>query len=377
MKRKILMFLIIFVFLGQSINLQTSQASQGYVDVYPSFSQGEKDQVSLAMLWLHDLYGNFHYKNNYSENSLIFKAMEQANGNYLNKNFDYSWDHNLGKVGLKEMDDPLGAFEAYDRAEAKGIDWYLRHFWNISPSHPSYRGGGESVGAYYHQGYYYKYYHNFPMFSKSTIRNLYDLGKNYYAVKYDVSSDVDWNDFSGPYYAILKKKNVEGKEMWSAIYNQDTEKAISLDQAIGQAFPEENLAKPTSSKLLVDGNFVEFEAYNIRDNNYFKLRDIAYILNKTASSFEVAWDEKTNTINLLPGKDYTPSGGELKLAKTMKLKDSHPSTSKINLNEKKLDLKAYNIEDNNYFKLRDLGKLLGFKVDWDSESRTIIINSGN
>ncbi len=38
-------------------------------------------------------------------------------------------------------------------------------------------------------------------------------------------------------------------------------------------------------------------------------------------------------------------------------------------------LTAYTINGNNYFKLRDLGKLLDFGVGWDNNTRTISINT--
>ena len=36
---------------------------------------------------------------------------------------------------------------------------------------------------------------------------------------------------------------------------------------------------------------------------------------------------------------------------------------------------GYNINDNNYFKLRDLGDALGFTVDYDADSNTAIVSS--
>ena len=36
---------------------------------------------------------------------------------------------------------------------------------------------------------------------------------------------------------------------------------------------------------------------------------------------------------------------------------------------------GYNINDNNYFKLRDVGKLAGFGVDWNEDTRTVEINT--
>jgi len=44
---------------------------------------------------------------------------------------------------------------------------------------------------------------------------------------------------------------------------------------------------PTASDVLVNGEIIAFDAYNISDSTYFKLRDIAYVLNGTEKQFEV------------------------------------------------------------------------------------------
>ncbi len=51
---------------------------------------------------------------------------------------------------------------------------------------------------------------------------------------------------------------------------------------------ESAAAKPTSSKVVVDGKEVAFEACNIGGNNCFKLRDIA-----EGADFNVTWDAMT------------------------------------------------------------------------------------
>ncbi len=136
-------------------------------------------------------------------------------------------------------------------------------------------------------------------------------------------------------------------------------------------------AKYTDSKVLVDGKEVKFEAYNINDNNYFKLRDIAYVLTTYGEGynvFNVKWDEERNMISLLTEQEYDAVGGELKEGdgkdKTYSVSSSALMKDGINVT-----LKAYNINDNNYFKLRDLGKLFNFNVSWDGNNNCILIDS--
>ena len=134
-------------------------------------------------------------------------------------------------------------------------------------------------------------------------------------------------------------------------------------------------ASPTASKVTVDGQSKAFEAYNINDNNYFKLRDIAYVLNGTDASFSVGWDGAANSIALEKGEAYAPTGSEMKVSGTKDIKDAVESTSAILIDGQKAALKAYTIKGNNYFKLRDLGTALGFHVGWDNASQTISITS--
>ncbi|MCL1975391.1 MAG: peptidylprolyl isomerase [Firmicutes bacterium] len=133
-------------------------------------------------------------------------------------------------------------------------------------------------------------------------------------------------------------------------------------------------ALPTSSTVLVNGNKVAFDSYNIKGNNYFKLRDLAFILSKTAKQFEVTFDNESNTISLTGAKPYTVVGGEMK-GKGQGDKEAFSTTSKIYFNDKDLHFIVYNIEGNNYFKLRDIAAALDFGVDWDAAKNTIVIDT--
>ena len=72
---------------------------------------------------------------------------------------------------------------------------------------------------------------------------------------------------------------------------------------------------------------------------------------------------------------HTPVGGEMANAGSGN-KNAKPTTSKIYLDGKEINLMAYNIDGNNYFKLRDIGAAFNFGVDWDSAKNTIVIDTG-
>ncbi len=125
---------------------------------------------------------------------------------------------------------------------------------------------------------------------------------------------------------------------------------------------------------MVNGKQIAFDAYNINNNNYFKLRDIAKVLSGSDKQFEVTWNGSTKSIELKPGSAYTSVGGELVTGKA-KQQTAKLSSDKVYMNGSVANLTAYTINGNNYFKLRDLGKLLNFGVDWDGTAKCISINS--
>ena len=134
-------------------------------------------------------------------------------------------------------------------------------------------------------------------------------------------------------------------------------------------------AIPTSSTVLVNGKNVAFDAYNIGGNNFFKLRDLAYTLNGTQKQFEVGYDDASRAITLTSGKPYTTVGGEMS-GKGAGKKEATPTTSIIYMDGMEVQFTAYNIDGNNYFKLRDVGEAFDFGVDWDGAAKTIRIDTG-
>ena len=135
------------------------------------------------------------------------------------------------------------------------------------------------------------------------------------------------------------------------------------------------VARPISATVLINGKNVAFDAYSILGNNYFKLRDLAYALSGTGKQFDVGWDGENNAISLTIGKPYIPIGGDM-VRGSSDNKTPSISESKVYFNGKEVKFTAYNIGGNNYFKLRDIGETLDFKITWDSASNTISINTG-
>lgn len=169
----------------------------------------------------------------------------------------------------------------------------------------------------------------------------------------------------------------QGASGWTTpTWNGYITKSYQLDPPKPVTPPPSSLvtAVPTSSKVYVNGTAVAFDAYNIKDNNYFKLRDLAFVLSGSKAQFEVSWDGAANAIRLTSGQPYTPVGGEMS-SKGAINKVGEPTNSVLYLDGKQVSFTAYNIDNNNYFKLRDIGQALNFSVEWNGATSSIEINT--
>lgn len=124
------------------------------------------------------------------------------------------------------------------------------------------------------------------------------------------------------------------------------------------------VAAPTNDRLYVDGVLQDATVYKIDGSNYFKLRDIAALLNGSGKQFDVGYDPATG-VTVLTGQAYVPNGSELAGAATGGNKEAIVSNDSIYVDGVKLDLSVYKIDGSNYFKLRDLGLALNFYVGYD------------
>lgn len=128
-------------------------------------------------------------------------------------------------------------------------------------------------------------------------------------------------------------------------------------------------------KLTVDGKPVECEAYNIDGSNYFKLRDLAYVLSGTDSQFSVGFYELISTVRITTGEAYTPIGGELTTGVDNSSTAQVSSQAIVIDGATRSDLSVYNIGGSNFFKLRELGDALGFTVGYDQATNTVTVTS--
>ena len=136
----------------------------------------------------------------------------------------------------------------------------------------------------------------------------------------------------------------------------------------GNGFSKNSVAK--TQTVCLEGRKFNTVAYNIDDNNYFKLRDIAQILSGTIKTFDIKYDGATNSIDMLSFYDYTSVGGELTPGDGV-TRTAHSSSAFLTLDGVPIKATCYNIDGNNYFKLRDITDALDCRVEWDGDNQLI------
>ncbi|MBU5435258.1 copper amine oxidase N-terminal domain-containing protein [Pseudoflavonifractor sp. MSJ-37] len=142
--------------------------------------------------------------------------------------------------------------------------------------------------------------------------------------------------------------------------------------------PTTPTAYASTQNVLVNGKSVEFQCYALKDKNgndtnYIKLRDVANVLNGTSVQFQVGWD---GAVNIETGKSYTSTGSEMSTPFSGD-RAYETATAETRINGTAADLSAIVLTDDSgngytYYKLRDLGSALGFKVDWAAEKGIFI-----
>lgn len=146
---------------------------------------------------------------------------------------------------------------------------------------------------------------------------------------------------------------------------------VILFHSVGFA---EIVATPTSAKVVVNGKLTNFEAYSIGGSNYFKLKDIAFIVNGSDKQFAVNWDGTKKVINLVSGAPYSPVGSEMSIGDG-KSKNAVVNTSKIYKDGHPVELTAYTIGGYNFFKLKDLAQAFNIGLTWDPTTKTVGIDT--
>lgn len=131
-------------------------------------------------------------------------------------------------------------------------------------------------------------------------------------------------------------------------------------------------ASASTHNLYVDNKQVSPTAYLIDGSNYFKLRDIGKLVD-----FGVSYDSAKKAVSINTSESYIPESGE-----SGSITNSAHSGATANVTNqtifvdgKQVSPTAYIIDGNNFFKLRDLGDLVGFGVTYTAETKRVDIST--
>jgi len=153
-------------------------------------------------------------------------------------------------------------------------------------------------------------------------------------------------------------------------YNIDKNMKIYMNGGENQSYNKH------TAEMIIDGNFFLFDAYTIAGSNYFKLDDIAFALNGTSKQFDVEWNFRRDMAVITSGIPYTEKENSVD-----NNNDSERtpvlirSECKIYFNDEEVNFMAYSIDNENYFKLRDIGRAVDFSIEWNNEDKIIIIDT--
>ncbi|WP_433945508.1 hypothetical protein [Paenibacillus sp. SN-8-1] len=135
-------------------------------------------------------------------------------------------------------------------------------------------------------------------------------------------------------------------------------------------------ATVTGSSTYFDGEEKSSHGFNIAGSNYFNLRDLARNFSGTPSQFDITWNQKNKAIEIVTGKAYTAQGTEDSLYFSPgRTYAAALSTSKVMVDGVLQSIKAYTIEGNNYFQLRDLAGKIPFELSYNSQQNQLVMSS--
>ncbi len=131
----------------------------------------------------------------------------------------------------------------------------------------------------------------------------------------------------------------------------------------------------STQKVSLNGTPVDIQGYTLKADNggdvtYVKLRDIAALLDGTSAQFNVDW--RNGAIYVDAGQAYTSKNGTELKAITVAGESYKWNTAPVLFSGETKALEGIVITDvenggHTFFKLRDLGAVLGFQVDWSAE----------
>lgn len=194
------------------------------------------------------------------------------------------------------------------------------------------------------------------------------------------SCKLDGRDVTGEELEAALDKLTQGMEAFEYSYiASDSDPSATVSETLDALSKTTTLyAEPSLARLLIreprDGVMrqgrIDVAAYEINGNLYLKLRDVAAAINGTERQFAVGWDGTSSNVRINVGRHYVPTGEELGAPPTEQAPAERAASTIIADGVSKTPT-TYIIAQNHYYRLRDLADILGLKIDWDANSKTV------
>ncbi len=165
----------------------------------------------------------------------------------------------------------------------------------------------------------------------------------------------------------------------NGVSNIGPTQSVPVQVSFAEAVPSDEMvtAYPgVAFAIMVDQNWAHLSLYGLENevgnrNYYVRLRDVAAEFARAGAPLGVDYDGETGIIALTTGAAYQPQTGDGDLP-FVGVQAARRGGSKVTVDGVAVELDSFTITDSaggghTYFKLRDLGRALGFNVRWDSE----------
>lgn len=116
--------------------------------------------------------------------------------------------------------------------------------------------------------------------------------------------------------------------------------------------------------------------YNVNQSNYYRLRDLQGILNKTDKQFKIKYENKGAYGDIFIIRNQADAGVEtIERYPTLKNLRVSVGQDKVYIDNVYTDVNSYKINGENYYKLRDICNLLGVTVNYNHETNSVELHT--
>ena len=140
---------------------------------------------------------------------------------------------------------------------------------------------------------------------------------------------------------VTLSQSVSGRELLSLMTSKrcGTLFPVSLGFSVtfNNSTTAETIASPSNDGLEVNGVVAVPTVYKIGGSNYFKIRDVAAMLNGTEKQFSVGYDGTKNAVTATTGQGYDKQSGDLAGAATGGSQTADPSNDAIYVDGQKIN----------------------------------------